>query len=73
MNIERASTVFPEGISFVLMNHVANHFTHVPRFNKKYKCNVGAMLLSSRIIDGKQVYSVSSNPYIILESHDVLM
>ncbi len=55
------------------MNHVANHFTHVPRFNKKYKCNVGAMLLASKKIDGKLMYSVASNPDIILESHDGLM
>ena len=55
------------------MNHVANHYTHVPRCAKTLKCNVGAMLLASREIDGKLVYSAACNPDITLETHATMM
>lgn len=55
------------------MNHLANHYTHVPRCAKTMKCNVGAMLLASREIDGKRVYSAACNPDITLETHALMM
>ena len=55
------------------MNHLANHYTHVPRCVKSLNCNVGAMLVASRIIDGKRVYSAACNPDITLETHAVMM
>ncbi len=55
------------------MNHLANHYTHVPRCAKTLKCNVGALLLASRIINGKRVYSAACNPDITLETHAMMM
>ncbi|HOP63688.1 MAG TPA: acetyl-CoA hydrolase/transferase C-terminal domain-containing protein [Spirochaetota bacterium] len=51
------------------MNHLANHYTHVPRCAKALKCNVGTMLLACREIEGKRIYSAACNPDITLESH----
>ncbi len=55
------------------MNHLANHYTHVPRCADTLQCNVGAMLLASREIDGKRVYSAACNPDITLETHAIMM
>ena len=55
------------------LNHLANHYTHVPRCAKSLKCNVGTMLLAYREIDGKYIYSAACNPDITLESHANLM
>ena len=55
------------------MNHLANHYTHVPRCAKTMKCNVGAMLVACREVDGKRVYSAACNPDITLETHAIMM
>ena len=56
------------------MNHLANHYTHVPRCAAQtLKCNVGAMLLAYRDIDGKRMYSAACNPDITLETHAFMM
>jgi acyl-CoA hydrolase len=55
------------------MNHLANHYTHVPRCAHKMKSNVGTMLLGYREIDGKRMYSAGCNTDITLESHALMM
>ncbi len=55
------------------LNHLANHYTHVPRCAHTMKCNVGTMLLGYREIDGKRMYSAACNPDITLETHAYMM
>jgi len=55
------------------LNHLANHYTHVPRCAHSMKCNVGTMLLGYRDIDGRRIYSAACNPDITLETHAFMM
>jgi len=55
------------------LNHLANHYTHVPRCAHSMKSNVGAMLLAYREVDGKRIYSAACNTDITLESQALLM
>lgn len=55
------------------MNHLSNHYTHVPRCARTMKCNVGTMLVASIEVDGKRMYSAACNPDITLETHAFMM
>jgi acyl-CoA hydrolase len=55
------------------LNHLANHYTHVPRCANALKCNVGTLLLARKEIDGDMKYSAACNPDITLETHALMM
>jgi N-formylglutamate amidohydrolase len=55
------------------LNHLANHYTHVPRWAHALKCNVEAMLLASREENREMIYSAACNPDITQESHALMM